>query len=157
MAQVSGVPYGVQMLTKVGLVAADWADWFLALLTRVNANTEILKSVELTDQHATIAATAIPTGQLAAGYYRVSYTMQKTTADGVSSSLTLTLGWTSAGAKTQAFAALTLDTTAAQQNGSIVVRSDANGSLTYAIVYASNTADRMRFRFTVFVEALPTT
>lgn len=158
MANVSGVPFGSQVVTEKGIFAPDIADWLLELQTRVNANTEILKSVELTNQSASIGTTTIPTGSLAAGYYRVSYYMRKTTADGVNSSLTVTLGWTDGGIGcSQAFSALTTDTTGASQNGIITVRSDSAVGLTYGIVYASNTPGAMKFRFTAFVEALPTT
>ena len=89
------------------------------------------------------------------GWYRVSYYMRKTAADGVSSSLTMTLGWTDHGtALTQSFAALTLDTTGAFQSGSILVYCDAYSGITFAVAYASNTPGLMAYMSNVTVEQL---
>lgn len=90
-----------------------------------------------------------------AGWYRVSYYMRKTVADGVSSSLTVTLGWTESGVPlTEAGAALATDTTSAQQSGSKSFWADAGVDLTYAVAYASNTPNKMTYRIDVLVEQL---
>ena len=89
------------------------------------------------------------------GMYRVSWYLRKTVAGGVSSSLTMTIGWTDRGAAlTQAGAALTTDTTTANQNGSITVRADESTNLTFAIAYASNAAATMTYDYVVTVEQM---
>lgn len=96
-------------------------------------------------QTAALATTTIRTTTLEADY-EVGYYIQKTTADGVSSSLTVTLGWTGNGvAQTRAFAALTTDTTGANQSAVIPILADALTDITIAIAYASNTPGTMAY------------
>lgn len=106
------------------------------------------------DPTAAIVTTSAFT-TLTSGLYRVSYYLRKTVADGVSSSLTFTWGWTESGVPlTDADPALTTDTTGAVKSGSRVLRADASGSLTFAIGYASNTPNRMAYLYNVAVELL---
>lgn len=108
----------------------------------------------LTGQHASIATTSVFT-TTSSGFYRISYYMRKTTADGVSSSLTFTYGWLDQGLSlTEAATALATDTTSAQQSGSKVVYADAASDLTFAITYASNTPGTMQYEIGVTVEQL---
>lgn len=91
----------------------------------------------------------------ASGLYRVSYFIRKTIADGVSSSLTVTLGWIEGGiGQSATFAALATDTTAAEQDASKTIRVDAETDITYAIAYASNTPAKMTYEGNVVVEQL---
>ncbi len=101
---------------------------------------------------ATIPTTAVFT-TLQAGTYRLTYYIRKTAADGVASSLTVTLGWSDTLGLSQAFAALVVDSTSAFQTGTITVDADAVTDLTYAVLYAS-TGGNMRFKIKVFVEQL---
>lgn len=92
---------------------------------------------------------------LAAARYRVSFSMHKTVADGVASSLTMTISWTRGGvALSQTFAALTTDSNTAQQNGVLLINADAATDINYAILYASNTPGAMKFERDVIVEQL---
>lgn len=105
-------------------------------------------------QSAALATTTIRTTTLQADY-EVGYYIQKTTADGVSSSLTVTLGWTANGvAQTRAFAALTTDTTGANQSAVIPILADALTDITIAIAYASNTPGTMRYLYRAAVKRL---
>ena len=102
-------------------------------------------------------AASIPTTAafttLAAGTYRITYYIRKTTIDGVGSGLTVTLGWVDTLGLSQAFALLVPDSTNAFQTGTITVNADAVTDLTYAVLYQS-TAGNMRFKIAVFVEQL---
>lgn len=105
-------------------------------------------------QGASITTTALVTAP-GAGLYRVSYYLRKTVADGVSSSLTFTWGWTEGGTPlTASAAALTTDTSSANQQGSILVQSDTSADLTYAVAYVSNTPGQMKYDVHVVVERL---
>ena len=105
-------------------------------------------------QTAALATTTIRTTTLQADY-EVGYYIQKTTADGVSSSLTVTLGWTANGvAQTRAFAALATDTTGANQSAVIPVLADAATDITIAIAYASNTPGQMVYLYRASVKRL---
>lgn len=104
---------------------------------------------------ASLATTVLFTTRIA-GMYRITYYIRKTTADGVSSSLTPTFGWTDLGAPlTAPDAALTTDTSTANQSGRREVRADANSDLTIAVTYASNTPGQMVWAIEARVELLP--
>ena len=105
-------------------------------------------------QTATLAATTIRTTIMQA-VYEVGYYIRKTTADGVSSSLTVTLAWTENGvAQARVFAALTTDTTAANQSDVIPILADQATAITIAIAYASNTPGQMVYRYEAVVKRL---
>ena len=100
-------------------------------------------------------ATTIAQTVIAAGNYRIGVYLQKITADGVSSSLTLTVGWTSRGVPlTKAFSALTTDTVGANDSSIWEMYVDGSSDITYEIAYASNTPGTMTYRANGAVERL---
>lgn len=100
-----------------------------------------------TPVNAAIATTPFTLGSISAGLYRIDWYTRVTTAAGVSSSLTVTLGWTeTAVALTSSGPAMTGNTTATNQSGSVLIRSDASAPITYATTYASNAATAMYYR-----------
>lgn len=111
-------------------------------------------TLQLTGQSAAIVTTAVYT-TLSAGLYRLSYYTRKTAADGVSSSLTVTLGWVESGvALTEAQAAIATDAITAEQSISKLVWADANTDLTIAVAYASNTPAAMKYRIDALAERI---
>lgn len=91
----------------------------------------------------------------AAGLYRVSYFIRKTIADGVSSSLTVTLSWIEGGlGQSITFAALALDTVFAEQDAIKTIRADSGTDINYAVAYASNTPAKMTYEGDVIVEQI---
>jgi hypothetical protein len=116
------------------------------------AGTSAKASLSRSNQTAALVTTSVVT-LTAGGRYRLSYYLRKTIADGVSSSAAVTFGWSdTAVALTEAFAALTTDTSAAHQSGSILVNADASTDITVAVAYASNTPGQMAYSITVTVE-----
>ena len=137
-------------------LAADWTLWLSSLLDRVNLAPYQQQRVELSAQGAAITTTAIPTPVLSGGLYRVTYFLRITRAGTVSSSATVTIGATdNSVAYTFAFAALTGNTTATVQTGTMLLRVDAATSVSYAIAYASAGATSMQFSLDVELEAIP--
>src|SRR3990167_54347 len=115
-------------------------------------------TLALVDSGVLDAALATTTAQtvIGAGMYRIGLYLQKITADGVSSSLTLTVGWTSRGAAlTKTFSALTTDSVGAKDSSIWEMYVGANSDITYAVAYASNTAGLMTYRVNGVVEYLP--
>lgn len=112
--------------------------------------------VALTGQGAAIATTSIPTdGDLSAGLYRVTWYARITTAAGVSSSLTVSFGWTDGAiSQTHSGAAITGNTTTTFQSGTLLLRTDAASPITYATTYASNAAGVMRYSLYITLERL---
>ena len=113
-------------------------------------------SYAVSGQTAALPLTTLYT-TTAAGLYRVSFIMRKTVADGVSSSLTLTIGWVRAGlALTAVGVALVTDTTSAYQQGSVFVRADAGTNLSISLAYASNTPAQMVYEVNAIAELMAT-
>ena len=126
-----------------------------ALAARVQQAPAILTSVALTNQSASIGATPIPLRSVSAGLYRVSVYLRITTPAGVSSSVTVSIGWIESGvALSTSFAAVTGNTVTTTQSAMLLVQSDANSPITYAVTYASNPAAAAMFRLSVTCEAL---
>lgn len=154
MAQTLGIlPQGVPLVDE-----AQAASDFFRLRWE-----ELIKAVTVAATRAatsfTAQSAALPTTSVyippADGYYRLSFYLRKTSADGVSSSATVTLGWTESGIPlTLTFPALTLDSTLAVQSDSIVVVAEAFADLTIAVAYASGTPGSMEYRIDAVVESL---
>ncbi len=150
-----GRPYGAAV-TATGQFVRSWIDWFDAVLVRLNASPFRVQTVRLTAQGAAVTTTSVPIAGMTAGLYRVSYAMRVTRAATTSSSATMTLGWTDgAVACAQAFAAMTGNTTATTQTGTLLVPCDQDGPLTYAVAYASVGATAMQYQCDVVVEFVP--
>lgn len=151
------LPWIAPVTTQQGsYINPDWGRWFDILRTSVgNAAVTLGDPVALTNQGASISTTAIPLLALANGYYKVNWYARVTTADAVSSSLAVTIGWTESSVSlTKAFTALTGNTTSTVDGQSVVVLIDQNSALTYATTYASNTPGAMRYRLSVIVESV---
>jgi hypothetical protein len=132
-----------------------WVQWLLAIVNAIQVTISNVGSVALTTQAASVATVAVPTPTLAGGLYRLSYSARITRAATTSSSLTVGLAWTDGGVScSQAFAAMTGNTTATVQSGSAVVSIDATTTARYQTTYASVGATAMQYRLTVLVEAL---
>ena len=126
---------------------------------------DLISSFTLTPTKAAIPATdTVLTDALATtvifttaqgGNYEVGYYIRKTVADGVSSSLTVTIGWTENGqALTRVFTALATDAVTANQSAVIPILADASSNITIAIAYASNTPNTMAYRYRAVLKQL---
>lgn len=127
--------------------------WFNGLRISVDAASTIVPQgvVQLTAQTATIGTTAIPTGDLAAGLYRVEYYAQVLTAAGVSSSFQVTISWTRNGvAQSEVGTLKNANTTATHEaDKGLLVHIDGGTPISYAIAYASNPAAAMVYEFSL--------
>jgi hypothetical protein len=138
-----------------GMLSPKWQDWFVYLSPTLHSIPNIVNVTELTGQGAAITATDFSRAVLPAGLYRASYLARITTAAGVSSSLTVVLRWTDGGvAKALTGAAITGNTTATYQSGSVLIYVDAGTDVTYTTTYASNAAGVMKYGLAVFLERI---
>ncbi len=138
------------------VMGSAWMRWFQAsVFTTLSSTPSVFNSrIALTAQNASIGTTNIPLPAISAGQYIMSYYARITTAAGVSSSLTVTLGWTESSIPlTFSGVAMTGNTTTTVQSGSIMVVADGNTPLTYATTYASNAANAMQYRLNVIVQS----
>lgn len=119
-------------------ISRPWLQWFTSVTSRVESSAPVLTTESLTAQVATIAPTALALGTIAGGLYRISYYLRITTAASVSSSATVSIGFTDGAVSCSVSgAALTTNTVASVQSGVFIVRSDQASAVTYAVVYAS--------------------
>ena len=145
-------PVARQSIT--GRVTQAMRYWLLSLADRINRTPEVVQTVTVTGQSASIATTTISVLSLPQGVYRLSAAARVTTAATTSSSLLVTFGWTQAVACTAASAAVTGNTTATTISFAVVVRADEASNLQYATTYASSGGTAMVYRLDVSVEQL---
>ena len=154
---LSGLPRTHPLTAATRLVTDVWDRWLQGLLAAVNRTTQLVGTVvTLSAQHAAVTTTDVPTGALAGGVYRLSYVLQVTQAASVSSSVTVTAGWT---ANAQTFsvagATLTANTLTTQDNGSLLMNVDAGTPITYAVAYTSSGSTALQYSLSVRAEQLP--
>lgn len=135
-------------------LSREYAIWLQqSLIPRTEAPAQILTTVTLTAQAASIALTPVPLSTITAGLYRVSWYTRVTQAATTDSSLAITITWTeSAATCTNTGAAVTGNLTTSTQSGSVVLRSDGNAPIDYSTTYASTGATVMQYRIDVIVE-----
>jgi len=142
------------------LVTREWVRYLQSVVDVLNVAARKLALTSLTGKTASLSATALETGALNPGVYRVSYAARITTAASTSSSLTVTISWMDGNvAQTQSGAAMTGNTTATQQNGSFLIHNGPNTSSTndvvkYATTYASSGGTGMQYSLYVMVESM---
>lgn len=136
------------------LISAPWAN-ALSQLSLVQAQTpQRVASEILTNQSASIGLTALPTPGNS-GVYRFTYTGLVEVADGVSSSLIVTVTFTYNGAiRTYSGAAINGDTTSTWGSETKQILVDANTPIDYSTTYASNTPAQMKYGLVVILEAV---
>lgn len=155
MAKLPPFPLRNPLTVVNGYVSTLWRDWFTALRDLLNTAPARVFSTHLTAQNTSLTTTTALTVP-ETGIYRLSYTARITQAATVSSSLTVTLGWTDTGvACSQAGAAMTGNTTTTVQSGSVVVYADAGSPVTYSTTRASVGATSMTYALAVLIEQVP--
>lgn len=151
MSQAHPFPYREELVGQDRMVSDRWRIYFRDLdLAQAASQTVVVPPVSLTLQSASIGATPIPTGALAQGLYVVHTFMRITTPGAVSSSLTVSIGFTNGGvACTMSGVALTSNTTASVQSNTWPIVIDNASPVTYSTVRASNPAGDMVYTLTV--------
>lgn len=128
--------------------------WLLPLTNSVNAAPQqIGLFIDRTGQSAAIVATALDGGSLATGLYQLSIWSRVEIVDGVSSSVQVTVTYTSGGVVQTFVGTLVngnLTTSKSQQTVPLWI--DANTAVTYQTAYASNTPAMMRYQLTIALQ-----
>ncbi len=134
-----------------------WAKHIDDWIATDNLKPTKLHDVKAEAQGASIGATDVSDGTLAAGLYRLSYYMRVTRAASTSSSLQFEVTWTDGGvAQAETFTAITGNTTGTHQFGTMLIRSDKNSPVRYATTYASTGATTMLYALYVTLEHVKT-
>lgn len=140
-----------------GLITSPWIDWFTGLVSDVSASATRLQTVALTGQVASIGATSIPLGALATGLYRVTWFVRVTVAASTSSSLIVTLGFTTGGVTCAlSGAALTGNTASSTQSETRMLAIDGSTPITYSTTYVSVGGTSMAYAVSLVLEAMET-
>ena len=156
MADVVPVPIRSKVVEAAGVLTRDLVRFFEAIRQWLGDTTRQVASVALTAQAAAIVTTSIPTNELETGLYRATYSLRITQAATSSSSAAVTFGWTTNSVLcSQAFAAVTGNTTASQSSGAVTVLVDTATPVSYAVAYASAGATSMTYALDIRLEVLP--
>lgn len=141
-----------------GTLTDTWIEYFQRLVAQVTASPFVKNQVSVANGNASIGATDFSTGGLGAGLFRITYYAAIVQAASTSSSLTVTFSWTDRSvAKALAGSAITGNTTATVQTGSLMVRIDSNTPIRYATTYASVGGTPMNYDLRITLEQMPTT
>lgn len=141
-------PFGEPIAAdRTRLVTPRWRRWLLLLRESVDLSQVSIPVEAKLDQNASLATTAMDGGTLSAGLYAVSWYLRRTVNDGVSSSLTVAIGWVDGTTQTFTAPAITEAGSALQVDEGITIYSDAASPITYTVTYASNTAGQMHYDF----------
>lgn len=138
-----------------GIITDAWVKYFTSLGQTVSQSSVRIQALSLTGQSASIGATDLSGGALSDGLYRVTYYARITRAGTVSSSLTVTIGYTDGGAAPSfSGAAMTGNTTTTVQSGTVLIHSDSASPITYATTYATAGATSMLYRLDLLLEQI---
>lgn len=139
-----------------GGINPRWLAFFQAIADQLAISPMSERSVSVDTQSASIAATAFPGVTIAPQMYRVNAALQITTAATSSSSLTLTVTWTSRGvACSHSFSALTSNDPALPESHVFDLYADGDTDIEYALAYASVGATAMVYAADLVLEPLP--
>ena len=151
------IPFRTPLVVGQKLEPITWLKWLTQLVTVVNRTPQVLGSVALTAQAASVGTTDIPlVGELHAGLARLTYALRITRAAGTSSSAQVTFNWTDGGVgQTMVFTAVTGNTTTTTQGEMLPFHTDAGAVPSYSVAYGSVGAPTMQFSFSLAIEAMP--
>ena len=136
------------------LISSPWFRYFSNQATQLTTAAQAIATKGLAAQAASISATPLLVTSFS-GLFRVTYYLRITQAATVSSSVTVTIGFTETAVPlTKTFPAVTGNTTTTIDSQTWLLRSDAAAPITYAITYASVGATAMQYRIDVVVEQL---
>lgn len=148
------VPQG-QKDPQEGLCTDAWQRWLLGQAQTNEASQVRAQAIVLTAQSASIGATSLVPGGSSTGLYEISYYARITQAASVSSSLTVTTGWTDHGlALTLSGAPMTGNTTATLQTFSRLFFCDGNTPITYSTTYGSVGGTPMEYELCVVLQSV---
>jgi len=147
------VPGNQALVDEHGTIEGIWFRWFFALWTRIKSNVQVVGTpIRKTAQNAALPPFTVY-AVTQTGDYRVSWTARITTADGVNSSVGVTIGWRTGGNTcSKTFAALTGDTTTTADGNQLLVRADSRTVITGSTSYSSNKPAKMQYELDIVPE-----
>lgn len=144
------------IVDKTGRITTYFAQKWRDITSRIESSAFAAAGqiVQYSAQAAAIVTAAL-VASTSSPLYRVSYDVRISQAAGVSSSVTVTIGFTQGGvAQTYVGAALTGNTTTSKQTDSFLIRPDAGTVITIAVAYASVGAPVANYEADFVAEAI---
>lgn len=129
-------------------------NWLLSLTNSVNAAPQqIGQFIDLTGQNDAIAPTSLDDGDLSTGLYELSIWSRVEVVDAVSSSVQVTITYTSGGV-VQTFVGTNVNgnTTTSKSQQSVPIWIDAGTTITFETAYASNTPNTMEYQLAISLQ-----
>lgn len=131
------VPDRDPVVDKSGHLTRSWWDWFGLFRLTLQSYPTRNNTISRTAQTASISATDLSIGSLAAGAYRVSYYLRTTTAD-LGATVLLTLTWTDGGTlMTHTSATVSGNAVTNYTQASVRMCVDAATAIQYATTFAA--------------------
>lgn len=154
MTQTAAQPIRETLVDGSQYITRAWRNYLFSVQNVANTASQVLRSITLSGQSASIFPTPIPIGTITAGFYQVSV-YELVTVSAPASSLTVTIGWTDAGlACTRVVPALVNGLAGANTSLVFPIHCDNDSPITYQVAYASTPAGLMVYALGVLVEAL---
>jgi hypothetical protein len=148
-------PLRSQLVDKAGLMTREFNNWLRGLVVALNNTATLSVAPKTFTAVATPLATVALVASAPAGVYRLSYAVRIRQAATVSSSVSVTLQWTSGGVgQTFNSPPLTTNTPTSSQSGAILTQVDGGSLISYATTYVSVGGTPMTYDLTVVAEAL---
>jgi len=153
---LSPIPTADPMVDRPTLrMLANWYRWFSELTERMTNTSTSLGRTSQTGLSGSVTPTVLFTPSIR-GLYRVSWALQLTRAATTSSSVTVTIGWTSGGvSQSQTFPAVTGNTTTTGASGVVLMLPDPSTGVTIQTAYSSSGATTMQYALSASVELVP--
>lgn len=139
------------------MLGRKWIDYFSALTLRIETSAQRLNKTAIVANGTSIGTTPVPLGALAGGLYRLTYYFRITQPASVSSSLSVTLGWTDGGVTCAYSTPLPIvngNTVSTVRGDTIMIRSDQAAPLTYSTTYVSVGGTPMLYSLDLVVEQM---
>jgi len=144
-----------KIVDKEGYPTEMFVKYFEGQDQLIGAASSNIGAATSTAGSASVSTTDISSQTISNGVYRVSWYLEIVTPAGVSSSLAITVAWTSNGvAKSNTSSAITANLVTSFSSGSIVIHSDGDATVTYSLAYASNPAAAMIYGAWVVLERI---
>lgn len=138
-----------------GHITDRWIDFLTQQGQQVSAGAQVIAESNLAAQSASLAATDLSNGTLAAGLYSLSYCLTVTRPATTSSSIAVAFDWISNGVTlSEAPAAVTGNTVTSRQSGTVIIRIDGASPVRYSTTYASVGATSMQYQLDVLLTRL---
>lgn len=142
-----------RIVDKQGYPTEAFIRYFESQDNLIGAAPSNIGQVSSTSGAASVSTTPITTQVISNGVYRVSWYMEVVTPAGVSSSLDITIAWTSNGvAKSNTSSAMTGNLATSYASGVLTIHADGESIVSYQATYASNPAAAMVYGLWVVLE-----